>query len=112
MCDQDTSVLAIHRFDRWLHLLYQVRVEVNVTPLIQDVFDKLIDTGATELLVVGYKAEQIIDQYGDEYDDIPITYTHQREQLGLAHAILQAKPQTARLFLCSAIMCSARTSVT
>jgi glucose-1-phosphate thymidylyltransferase len=71
----------------------KVLVEVNGTPLIEDVFDNLIDSGATELIVVvGYKAEQIIDQYGDEYRDVPITYTHQREQLGLAHAILQAEP--------------------
>ncbi|EMA69045.1 UTP-glucose-1-phosphate uridylyltransferase [Halorubrum aidingense JCM 13560] len=71
----------------------KVLVEVNGTPLIEDVFNNLIDSGATELIVVvGYKAEQIIDRYGDEYDGIPITYTHQREQLGLAHAILQAEP--------------------
>ena len=71
----------------------KVLVEVNGTPLIEDVFDNLIDAGASELIVVvGYKAEQIIDRYGDEYRDTPITYTHQREQLGLAHAILQAEP--------------------
>ena len=71
----------------------KVLVEINGTPLIEDVFDNLIDVGATELVVVvGYKAEQIIDRYGDEYRDVPITYTHQREQLGLAHAILQAEP--------------------
>ena len=46
--------------------------------------------GAT--VVVGYKPEQIIDHYEDEYEGIPITDTQQREQLGLAHAILQAEP--------------------
>ena len=71
----------------------KVLVEVNGTPLIEDVFDNLLDAGATEfIVVVGYKSEQIIDRYGDEYRDVPITYTHQREQLGLAHAILQAEP--------------------
>ena len=71
----------------------KVLVEVNGTPLIQDVFDNLLEAGATELVVVvGYKAEQIIDRFGDEYEGVPITYTHQREQLGLAHAILQAEP--------------------
>jgi len=71
----------------------KVLVEVNGTPLIEDVFDNLIHAGATELIVVvGYRAEQIIDRYGDEYRDVPITYAHQREQLGLAHAILQAEP--------------------
>ena len=70
----------------------KVLVEVDGTPLIEDLFDNLLAIGATELVVVGYKAEQIIDRYGDEYDGVPITYTHQREQLGLAHAILQAEP--------------------
>jgi len=71
----------------------KVLVEVNGTPLIEDVFDNLIDAGATELIVVvGYKKEQIIDRYGDEYEGVPITYAHQREQLGLAHGILQAEP--------------------
>jgi len=71
----------------------KVLVEVNGTPLIEDVFDNLIDAGADDLVVVvGYKAEQIIDYFGDSYRDVPITYAHQREQLGLAHAILQAEP--------------------
>jgi glucose-1-phosphate thymidylyltransferase len=71
----------------------KVLVNINGTPLIQDVFDNLIDAGADALVVVvGYKAEQIIDYFGDAYRDVPITYAHQREQLGLAHAILQAEP--------------------
>ena len=70
----------------------KVLVEVDGTPLIEDLFDNLLAIGATELVVVGYKAEQIIDRYGDAYEGVPITYTHQREQLGLAHAILQAEP--------------------
>ena len=78
----------------------KVLVEINGTPLIQDVFDNLIDAGATELIIiVGYKAEQIIDRYGDKYEGIPITYAHQREQLGLAHAILQAEPHIDGSFI-------------
>ncbi|OYR52055.1 UTP--glucose-1-phosphate uridylyltransferase [Halorubrum sp. Ea1] len=78
----------------------KVLVEVDETPLIEDVFENLIEAGATELIVVvGYKAEQIIDRYGDEYRDVPITYTHQREQLGLAHAILQAEPHVDGNFM-------------
>ncbi|WP_418286687.1 UTP--glucose-1-phosphate uridylyltransferase AglF [Halorubrum sp. DTA46] len=71
----------------------KVLVEVNGKPLIEDVFENLIACGASEfILVVGYKKEQIIDRYGDDYKGVPITYAHQREQLGLAHAILQAEP--------------------
>ena len=48
----------------------KVLVEVNGTILIKDVFDNLADSRATELIVViGYKAEQIIDRYGDAYRD-------------------------------------------
>ncbi|WP_121741005.1 UTP--glucose-1-phosphate uridylyltransferase AglF [Natronorubrum halophilum] len=71
----------------------KVLVEVDDTPLIEDVFDSLLEIGVTELVVVvGYMKEKIIERYGDEYEGVPITYAHQREQLGLAHAILQAEP--------------------
>lgn len=68
-------------------------VEVNGKPLIEDVFDNLISLGADELVVVvGYLKEQIIERYEDEYRGVPITYSHQREQLGLSHALLCAEP--------------------
>ena len=71
----------------------KVLVEVDGKPLIEDVFDNLIEIGIDEfVVVVGYLQEKIIEKYGDEYREIPITYTHQREQLGLAHALLQAEP--------------------
>lgn len=44
------------------------------------------------VVVVGYLKEQITERYVDAYRNVPITCTHQREQLGLAHAILQAEP--------------------
>ena len=64
-------------------------VEIDDTPLLTHCFDQLIELGADELVVVvGYMKEVIIDHYGDEYEEVPITYTHQREQKGLAHALL------------------------
>jgi glucose-1-phosphate thymidylyltransferase len=67
-------------------------VEVDGHPLIEDVFDNLIEIGVDEfVVVVGYKKEKIIERYEDEYRDVPITYAHQREQKGLAHALLQAE---------------------
>ena len=67
-------------------------VEVDGKPLIEDVFDNLIELNVDELIVVvGYKKEQIIERYDDEYRGVPITYTHQREQKGLAHALLTAE---------------------
>jgi len=64
-------------------------VDVDGQPILSHCFDRLIELDAEELLVVvGYKKERIIDHYGDAYRGVPITYTHQREQRGLAHALL------------------------
>jgi glucose-1-phosphate thymidylyltransferase len=64
-------------------------VEVAGRPILSDCFDRLIELGADELLVVvGYKKEAIISHYEDEYEGVPITYCHQREPQGLAHALL------------------------
>jgi len=64
-------------------------VEVNGKPILTHCFEQLAELGADELVVVvGYLKENIIEHYGDEFEDIPITYAHQREQKGLAHALL------------------------
>jgi len=64
-------------------------VEVDGQPILEYCLDELVDLGATELyIVVGYKKEQIITRYGDAYEGVPITYCHQREPLGIAHALL------------------------
>ena len=68
-------------------------VEVDGRPLLAHVFEQLVEVGVSEfVVVVGYRKSQIIDRYGDSFRGVPITYAHQREQLGLAHALLQAKP--------------------
>ncbi len=64
-------------------------VAVDGKPILTHCLDQLVDLGADEfVIVVGYLKEKIIDHFGDEYRDVPITYTHQREQQGLAHALL------------------------
>ena len=64
-------------------------VEVDEKPIITHCLDQLVELGASEfVIVVGYLKEEIIDHYGDEYRGVPITYAHQREQKGLAHALL------------------------
>ncbi|PSP77017.1 UTP--glucose-1-phosphate uridylyltransferase [Halobacteriales archaeon QS_1_68_20] len=67
-------------------------VEVAGKPILTHCFEQLADLGADELIVVvGYMKEKIIEYYGDEFRGLPITYTHQREQRGLAHALLTAE---------------------
>ncbi len=57
--------------------------------------EELADLGVDEfVIVVGYLKQEIIDHYGDEYRGIPITYAHQREQQGLAHALLTIQEHT------------------
>ncbi|MFC6716057.1 UTP--glucose-1-phosphate uridylyltransferase AglF [Natrialbaceae archaeon GCM10025810] len=69
-------------------------VEIAGQPILTHCFDQLVDLGATEfVVVVGYRKEQIIEYYGDEYEGVPITYCHQRTQSGLAHALLTAREQ-------------------
>ena len=71
----------------------KVLVEVDDKPLIEHAFDSFdVGVGVSEFVVVGYKKERIMERYGDEYRDAPITYARQREQLGLAHALLTAEP--------------------
>ncbi|MEF8779748.1 MAG: UTP--glucose-1-phosphate uridylyltransferase AglF [Haloferacaceae archaeon] len=67
-------------------------VEVDGKPLLTHCFEQLASLDADEFVaVVGYRKEDIISHYGDEFQGIPITYTHQREQKGLAHALLTAE---------------------
>ncbi|MFC7157884.1 UTP--glucose-1-phosphate uridylyltransferase AglF [Halomarina halobia] len=67
-------------------------VEVDGKPILTHCFERLVELGASEfVVVVGYRKEDIIDHYGDSFDGIPITYCHQRETKGLAHALLTAE---------------------
>ena len=46
----------------------------------------------TNQVIIGYETGQIVDRFGDAFAGVPITYVHQRERLGLGHAVLQAEP--------------------
>lgn len=50
-------------------------------------------------MVIGYEGTQIVEQFNNEYANVPITYGHQRDRLGLAHATVQAAPYVDRMFL-------------
>jgi glucose-1-phosphate thymidylyltransferase len=68
-------------------------VEIAGTPILSHCFDRLRTVDVEEfVVVVGYRKEQIMAYYGDAYEGTPITYVHQRDQLGLGHAVLQAEP--------------------
>ena len=67
-------------------------VEVDGKPILTHCFEQLAELGADELVVVvGYRKQDIIDHYGDAFEGNPITYAHQRDQQGLAHALLKVE---------------------
>jgi len=75
-------------------------VDVAGRPLLAHVFETAVEAGADQLVaVVGYEAAQIVDRFGDAFEGVPITYVHQRERLGLGHAVLQAEPHVDGTFL-------------
>ena len=75
-------------------------VEIAGRPPLAHVFETAVEAGADALVViVGYEAGQIVDRFGDAFEGVPITYVHQRERLGLGHAVLQAEPHVDGTFL-------------
>ena len=67
-------------------------VEVAGQPLLTHCFDTLRSLGVDRLVVVvGYRGDDIVAHYGEQYRDTPIAYVRQDEQLGLAHALEQAR---------------------
>jgi glucose-1-phosphate thymidylyltransferase len=67
-------------------------VEVAGQPLLAHVFDALRPVASECVVVVGYRGDQLIDQFGRSYRDLELTYVRQSERRGLADAILQAEP--------------------
>ncbi|WP_423743399.1 sugar phosphate nucleotidyltransferase (plasmid) [Haladaptatus sp. SPP-AMP-3] len=76
-------------------------VEVAGKPILTRCFETVAELDAEEVVVViGYEGAQIRDRYGESFSGIPITYARQDEQLGMAHALLQAEPYVEGDFMC------------
>ena len=66
---------------------------VDGCPLILHVLERAREARIKEaIIVIGYEGAQIVETVGEQYADVDITYVHQRDRLGLAHAIWQARP--------------------
>ena len=75
-------------------------VEVDGKPILTHCFERLVELGASELIVVvGYKKEVIVSHFEDEFQGVPITYTHQREPKGIAHGLLTAEEHVSEDFM-------------
>ncbi|MDG5761205.1 sugar phosphate nucleotidyltransferase [Natronococcus sp. A-GB1] len=63
-------------------------------PILEHVFDQLIDAGISELVVVvGYRHERVQSHFGSTYRNVPVTYVFQEKQLGTGHALLLAESE-------------------
>jgi dTDP-glucose pyrophosphorylase len=67
-------------------------LEINGKPVIEYSLDCTVNTDIEEIIiVVGYRAEEIINAYGNKYKNKKIRYVIQWEQKGLVNAIECAK---------------------
>jgi UDP-N-acetylglucosamine diphosphorylase / glucose-1-phosphate thymidylyltransferase / UDP-N-acetylgalactosamine diphosphorylase / glucosamine-1-phosphate N-acetyltransferase / galactosamine-1-phosphate N-acetyltransferase len=63
-------------------------------PILEHVFDQLVDAGVSELVVVvGYRRERVQSYFGSTYRNVPISYVVQEKQLGTGHALLAAESE-------------------
>ncbi|MSO21560.1 MAG: nucleotidyltransferase family protein [Acidobacteria bacterium] len=63
-------------------------------PLVQYSLENAIQIGADQIvIVVGYRAEDIINYFGTVFDGVPVRYVIQNERKGLVHAIACAQKQ-------------------
>lgn len=75
-------------------------VAVDGRPLLSYVFDRLVDLGIEEIVVViGYRGEMIRQQYEEAYRGTPITYVTQEPRRGLADAIFRARDHVDATFV-------------
>lgn len=67
-------------------------IKLGQKPLLLHCLEKIADEAVSEIIiVVGYKAENIINQFGISFHNKKIRYVIQWEQKGLVHAIECAK---------------------
>ena len=67
---------------------------VATTPILERVFDQLVDAGITDIVVVvGYRRNRVQSYFGPTYGDASLTYVTQEKQLGTGHALAVAESE-------------------
>lgn len=75
-------------------------LEVAGKPILTRCFEQLQQAGiATVVVVVGYRAGDIVSHFGDSYDDLDLQYVHQRDRRGLGDAVLLTESYITEEFL-------------
>lgn len=67
--------------------------------LVERVLDACLEVVDEFVLVTGFQGSDLEQTLGEQYQGVPITYVEQREQLGTAHAIGQARDVVDDRFL-------------
>ncbi|MBY0124463.1 bifunctional UDP-N-acetylglucosamine diphosphorylase/glucosamine-1-phosphate N-acetyltransferase GlmU [Bacillus sp. S/N-304-OC-R1] len=87
MYNRYAVILAAGQGTRMKSKLYKVLHPVCGKPMVQHVVDQVSKLNIEEIVtIIGHGAEQVQAQLGDK-----IKYALQKEQLGTAHAVMQAK---------------------
>lgn len=68
-------------------------IEVLGRPLLQHILESLPDEINGVILVVGYRADQIKNYFGEKFGRFKITYVYQPEKLGTAHGLWLCRDQ-------------------
>jgi dTDP-glucose pyrophosphorylase len=77
-----------NRLDELSALQNKCMIKVNEKPVVQYSFDYISATDIEEIIVVvGHRAEEIINYFGIEYKGKRLKYVIQKEQRGLVHAM-------------------------
>lgn len=80
--------------------LPKAMVLLHGKPLLEHALVSLKKAGIKRVVVVvGYLKQKIIDYFGSNFEGVQIEYVEQKEQLGTAHAVLQAKRKMDGNFL-------------
>ena len=88
MTNQYAIVLAAGKGTRMKSKLYKVLHPVCGKPMVQHVIDHVKNLGIDKIVtIVGHGAELVKEQLGNESE-----FALQAEQLGTAHAVIQAAP--------------------
>jgi len=67
-------------------------VEVAGKPILTHCFESLLPAAVDDIVVVvGYRGDDIVDYYGDDFRGVPLTYAWQDDRLGLGHAVSTAE---------------------
>lgn len=75
-------------------------VEVAGDPILTHCLEEVAALQVDEVVVVvGYRADDIVEHYGDTFDGLPLTYAYQDEPLGSAHALLAAREHVGGPFV-------------